>query len=122
MIITIEGEKGEGKSILAVKICEDRKYTVIQESDLGHPFWTARLSIDESVEVIIIDSVKDFDRTYLKFLDESLIIDSPCEKSSTIPMPDVILITRRYQFSAIRSLKLKINKALSAMQKVADQL
>lgn len=90
MIITIEGKPGEGKSTLAKKICHGKKTYNITEFDLSGPFWT--INMDYDTEIIVVEDVKKYNETYLKFCSQSLKIEKIFQKTVEIEMPDVVLV------------------------------
>jgi hypothetical protein len=90
MIITIQGKRGEGKTAVANKICEGKKSVCIAEYSLASAFWTEEIDVD--TEIILIDDVRNYDKTCKYFRSEFLTINKQCKKPVNINMPDVILI------------------------------
>ena len=90
MIITIEGKPNEGKTSLAKKICKGKKASFIQESSLSSPFWTAQM--DDDTDFIVVDDVKNYEKTYSKFRCDQLTINKQCKEPVIVNLPNVILI------------------------------
>ena len=92
MVITIQGKPGEGKTNLAKKICEGKKVYHVEESSLKHPFWTQVM--DEDIDFILVDDVKNYNETYAVFRSEKLTIEKRGKYPVDIIMPDVVLVLR----------------------------
>jgi broad-specificity NMP kinase len=92
MIITIEGRDNEGKTTFAKKISEGKK-VYIRELDLNSNFCFSE--VDEDVEFIIIDDIKNYDKTYSFFKSEKLTINKQHKETIFIKMPHIILITQK---------------------------
>jgi cytidylate kinase len=90
MIITIDGKKGEGKTTLVKNICKGKKVSFINECSLVSKFWTCQL--DNDTDIIVIDEVKHFNKTYSIFSNAFLTIENPQKEPFVLNMPDVILV------------------------------
>ena len=90
MIITIEGNTGEGKTTLAKTICIGKKFLFIEESFLRSPFWTSQL--DDETDFILVDNIRNYKTTKDIFENEFLTINRRSENAFDIKMPDVILV------------------------------
>ena len=90
MIVSIEGKPGDGKSSFAKKIMHNFKHIYLYGWQINKPFWT-RL-INESIDWIIVDDVKNMDEAKTLFRSEYLEIEKRGEYPYFIPMPNVILI------------------------------
>ncbi|QQY83413.1 hypothetical protein JJL45_05325 [Tamlana sp. s12] len=95
MIITIEGKPSEGKTTLAKKLCKGKKVSFISEVSLKSPFWASQM--DDDTEIIVVDDVKHYQESYSIFLSETLLINTPGEKSVEVKMPDVILVLDNFK-------------------------
>jgi hypothetical protein len=92
MIITIEGKPSSGKSLLAEQICFGKNFKIIPEYNLSQCFWTNYLGVNEETEFIIVDDVKEYDKTYYLFKPDFLWIMERGKKDFKIKMPTIILI------------------------------
>ena len=92
MIITIQGKQGEGKTMLAKKMCKGKKVSFIEEHSLKSPFWTSQM--DDDTDFIVIDDVVNYEETYSIFRSEILTINKQCKNPVDVKMPDVILVHR----------------------------
>lgn len=92
MIITIEGKRGEGKTMLAREITKGKRAVWINEYRLDSQWWTGL--IDKTTEFIVFDEISDINKFNHLVNGDSLIIHNPMKPSYEIPMPSLILITQ----------------------------
>ena len=90
MIITIEGKRGEGKTMLAREITKGKRAVWINEYRLDSQWWTGL--IDKTTEFIVFDEISDINKLNHLINADSLIIQKPMKPPYLIPMPSLILI------------------------------
>ncbi len=90
MIITIEGERETGKTLLAREISADRETVWLEEYEIDGMFGLS--DILESTQLVIIDNVRNYEKTKSIFDKKNIVVQKIFCDEKVITTPDVILI------------------------------
>jgi adenylate kinase family enzyme len=91
MIITIEGDKGTGKTTMAGKIVKGAVSFYSTPIELYNPFWTSNMS--PTTQYIVIDGIdKGYGNIKKMFNKKMLNINRKDGKKFSIVMPTIILV------------------------------